>query len=370
MALAPRHFGRYTLLKRIARGGMGQVFLAAHRRAGGADRPCAIKTVLRGRSYDVAQRFREEGWLLVSMNHPNVVDVFEMGRVGLEFYLAMELVQGRDLGQVMLAVLRQRKLVSLAAALYIIRELLAAVSYCHQHTDEFGAHLGLIHRDISPGNILLSHDGELKLADFGLAQSTRKLAHTQPEIVLGKIGYMAPERLVGPSVDQRADIFSVGVVLFELLAGKRYAPAERPEEYLHQLHLRSQRRGSLFCSDVPWALVRIAAQALSVDPGRRYSSAAHFQREVSALLSQIAPAFGAADFAREVMAPNFSAGHDRQELQALLQQARGAAAETSHRTGCWPLPRLGDGGAAQEDEQEEGPLSGLALIPTAVGEPC
>ncbi|MBW2731786.1 MAG: serine/threonine protein kinase [Deltaproteobacteria bacterium] len=301
----PRIFGRFVLIDRLAKGGMGEIFVAAPRVANGRSKLCAVKTILRGRSRDFAQRFREEGALLTSMRHPNVVDVFEMGRVGLEHYMAMEMVVGQDASRLLRRGHRLQRLLPPAGALWIIHQLLAALAYCHRHTDECGSALGVIHRDVSPGNVLVSYDGYVKLADFGLAYSARKITRTAPDVVLGKMGYMAPERLLGAPTDQRADIFAAGVLLFELLTGVRFAPSRMANEFLRMAARRAHHVPSMLRPALPQAVDRLVQRAVAMDPDQRFSSAEAFQEALCGVLAAIDPTYGARQLAEEVMAPWF-----------------------------------------------------------------
>lgn len=321
MPTTPRTFGNYYLLERIASGGMGEVYAAVARAPQGFGKLCALKTILpshRGGRSDFAGRFRDEGRLVISMNHPNVVSVYEMGRVAEEFYLAMELVEGKDLGQLLTRCWRAQRLLPIPTVLYLVRELLSALDYCHRHTDEHGAHLGLIHRDVSPANVLVSYDGFVKLADFGLAKSHRKLIHTQPQVVLGKPGYMAPERLLGTAVDHRTDIFSAGILLFELLTCERYAPAREPELYLKELVRRQKTPPSALRPDVPPAVDDLVARAVAMDSRARFGSAEEFADALQRVLVQIDPLYGPRQLARQVMGTLFHPTQERRRVQALL----------------------------------------------------
>ena len=199
--MRPCCFGRYILVDRLARGGMGEVYVAVGRGPWGREKLVALKKILPAlsREPEFRARFQDEARLVIPMSHPNVVQVFEVGRAGDDYFIAMEFIEGPNLGEFLAALCRQqtRRRLPVTAALYVIRELLAGLDYCHHRTDPKGLHLGLVHRDVSPSNVLLSYDGAVKLADFGLALSRFKAYQTQPDRVLGHLGYMAPEAMDG-----------------------------------------------------------------------------------------------------------------------------------------------------------------------------
>ncbi len=318
----PRRFGRYYLLERIATGGMGEIYAAVSRAPQGFGKLAALKTILphsRGRRPDFAGRFRDEGRLVISMNHPNVVAVYEVGRVERdEYYLTMELVEGQDLGKLLTHCWRRQIALPVPAALYLVLQVLEALTYCHRHTDEHGAHLGLIHRDISPANVLVSYDGHVKLADFGLAKSHRKLIHTQPQVVLGKPGYIAPERLLGTPVDHSADLFAAGVLLFELLTCERFAPSRDPKDYLTEVVRRATDRPSMHRADVPPEVDELVRRATAFKPDQRYADADSFADAVQRALVASNPCYNSRQLSRTVMHELFDPAQDKRHLQSLL----------------------------------------------------
>lgn len=193
----PRPFGDYSLLHRLGRGGMGDVFLA--RAAGflGIQKVCVLKTVRADMTRDAeyVARFIDEARIVVQLSQRNICPVFDMGKVGESYYLAMEHVAGRDLTTVLRRAAERARSVAPDVALYLVSEILDALDYAHRLTDpSSGAPLHLVHRDVSPHNIMVSYEGEAKLIDFGLAASTLKLEQTESGIVLGKLSYMAPEQ--------------------------------------------------------------------------------------------------------------------------------------------------------------------------------
>ena len=220
----PRRFGGYVLVKPLARGGMGALYLAVHGQRG-LEKLCVVKTALphlAGRSY--VQRFKDEAKVVVRLSHGNLVGVFDAGQVHGEIYLAMEFVEGKDLRAVWNRCAQKGIAFPLPVAAHIVKELMRGLAYAHGFEG-----LRLVHRDVSPPNVLLSYSGEVKLTDFGLATSTLKLEKTAPGVIFGKVSYMAPEQARAETLDGRTDIYSAGVILWELLTGRQlFAAGARP----------------------------------------------------------------------------------------------------------------------------------------------
>lgn len=319
--MLPISFGRYVLVQRIAAGGMGEVYLAVPRTLWGFEKFFAIKKVLPTLSSDpeFLSRFRDEARLVIPMNHPNVVQVFEVGRVEEDYFIAMELVEGQSLGGLLTACWERQQVLPVAAALYMVRELLAGLEYCHRRTDEAGRQLGMVHRDVSPTNVLVSYDGRVKLADFGLALSSLKVYHTRPNLILGHLGYIAPEALGGLRQDQRADIFSAGVLLFELLTGQRFCPSPDPAIARQQLRARAQVRPSSLRAAVPSSVDRLVLGAVAYNPLDRYQSARAFHEAIQKELVSLDPFFGAAALADSVMGRLFDVEGHRRQIRELVR---------------------------------------------------
>jgi serine/threonine protein kinase len=324
VVMEPSLFGRFVLLDRIAAGGMGEVFTAVPINLWGFNKFFALKRILPslGASSEFLQRFQDEVRLVLPMNHPNVVQVFEVGRVGMEYYIVMELVEGRDLRQIMSRFYRWRHQIVLPipAALYIVRELLAGLDYCHQHKDALGKKLGVVHRDVCPPNVLVSYDGSVKLADFGLALSDLKAVKTDPRHLLGHLGYIAPECIKGAcTVDHRADIYSAGVLLFELLTGNRFLTTKDLRSILKRMKLRSAVRPSELRAEIPPSVDALVTKAVSINPEKRFTTARQFHDRLQRVLMHIDPVFGARKLAETVMEPVFQPRERRLRLRALVK---------------------------------------------------
>src|SRR5678816_3718860 len=229
----PQVFGRYLLVQRLSRGGMGEIFLAKHGLSG-FEKLAVIKKVLQHLSADeqFISRFVDEAQVAIKLQHVNVAQVFEVGRVGDEYFLALEYVDGRDLRRTLALLTHRRQRLPVDLALFIARELANGLAYAHRRTTADGASLNPVHCDISPPNALVSFEGETKVIDFGIAKSVMRATATDPKLGFGKFGYMAPEQLLrGGVIDFRTDIYAAGVVLFELLTSTRLYEAGPQPDY-------------------------------------------------------------------------------------------------------------------------------------------
>ncbi|CAN5575121.1 hypothetical protein BH11MYX1_BH11MYX1_22740 [soil metagenome] len=289
----PQVFGRYLLVQRLSRGGMGEIFLAKHGLAG-FEKLCVIKKVLPHLAADeqFISRFVDEAQVAIKLQHVNVAQVFEVGRVGDEYFLALEFVEGRDLRRT-LAVLGQRRLrLPVDLALFIGRELANGLAYAHRRTSNDGSSLNLVHCDISPPNVLVSFEGETKVIDFGIAKSAIRGTATDPKMGFGKFGYMAPEQLIrGGIVDHRTDIYAAGVVLFELLTSKRLYEAE-PEPDYRALAKKVAKGEHMLPSEVAPQLAPyddLVATALRPKAEDRYQTAAEFRDSIQQCLVGVNP---------------------------------------------------------------------------------
>jgi serine/threonine protein kinase len=213
--IAPQVFGRYLLLQRLSSGGMGEIFLAKHGLAG-FETICVIKKVLPHLSRDehFLSRFIDEAQVAIQLTHANVAQVLEVGRVDDDYFLALEFVEGCDVRRALTRLIEGGQRFPVELALMIARDVAAGLSYAHRRKDAAGQPLELVHCDISPPNIMISFEGEVKIIDFGIAKSALAGTATDPRIGFGKIGYMAPEQLVrGGRIDARTDIYATGAVL-------------------------------------------------------------------------------------------------------------------------------------------------------------
>ncbi len=297
----PRRFGGYVLVKPLARGGMGALYLALHGQRG-MEKLCVVKTALPHlieKGY--LQRFKDEAKVVVRLSHGNLVGVFDAGQVKGEIYLGMEFVEGKDLRAVWNRCAQKGIAFPLPVAVHIVKELLRGLGYAHTFEG-----LKLVHRDVSPPNVLLSYSGEVKLTDFGLATSTLKLEKTAPGVVYGKVSYMAPEQARGETLDGRTDLYAAAIILWELLTGRQLfaaistrSPGDDPQDDLLERVRHPQFvPPSQKASRVPRELDVILAKALAEKPAERFQSGEEFRIELAAFLAKNAPAMDGHQVAR------------------------------------------------------------------------
>jgi serine/threonine protein kinase/predicted ATPase len=269
-------FGKYQLVRRIGSGGMAEVFLARTAVAQGLTKQLVIKKIhpAFARSRQFAAMFVDEARIALGLNHPNIVQVFDFGQLGDTYFLAMEYVEGLDLLRLMQEVSRRRSRIPFGFCAYVVQQVAKGLDYAHRKTDDFGEPLGIVHRDISPQNVLLSFDGAVKIVDFGIARA--RDVHEEEGVVKGKFAYMAPEQARGELVDRRADVYSAGVVLFELATG-RPLHAGKGKEVLEQVKSGAIPRPRDINSDIPEALEEILMRALTFHKDDRYQTGRDLQ---------------------------------------------------------------------------------------------
>jgi serine/threonine protein kinase len=289
----PQVFGRYLLVQRLSRGGMGEIFLAKHGLEG-FEKLAVIKKVLPHLAADESfiSRFVDEAQVAIKLQHVNVAQVFEVGRVGDEYFLALEYVEGRDLRRTLGFLGHRKQRLPVDLALFVGRELANGLAYAHRRTSQDGASLNLVHCDISPPNVLVSFEGETKVIDFGIAKSALRGTATDPKMGFGKFGYMAPEQLIrGGMVDHRTDIYAAGVVLYELLTGQRLYEAG-PEPDYRALAKKVSRGEHPLPSEIDPILGTyddLVATALRPKSEDRYQSAAEFRDAIQQALVAVNP---------------------------------------------------------------------------------
>lgn len=274
-AFEPQSFGEYILHDRIGAGGMAEIFLATAQGIEGFEKRLVIKRILPTLSDDeqFVRMFIEEAKLCVALRHPNIVQVYDLGEIDLQYFIAMEYVDGRDLLKTLAACGRKKIGFPTDIALYIVMEVLKGLDYAHKLSGPDGSALGIIHRDVSPSNVLLSFEGEVKIGDFGIAKaSTRE--KTATGILKGKFGYMAPEQVTGAPIDHKADIFAVGIVLYELLTGHRLFAGKNDLAVLERVRdAVIDPPPRFYRSDLDPELERIVMRALSRDAADRFDDA-------------------------------------------------------------------------------------------------
>lgn len=297
----PEVFGKYVLVRPMARGGMGELFIAAAGETGGFEKLCVVKKVLHSlEDGAVHRRFLDEAKVVVRLNHANLVQVFDAGKVDGEYYLAMELVEGKDLRAVWNRCAQLHRRIPVDIAIFVIREVLRGLHYVH---DAMG--LDLVHRDISPPNVLVGYRGDVKLTDFGLAKSSIKREMTSPGVVFGRYSYLSPEQAKGLPADRRTDIYACAIVLWELLTGRQLFPSggRSHTEALEAVRNPKAPAPSSLVPGIPDGLDEVVLRGLARDREDRYQKAGEFRAALSEILAKNFPAADAdrvAEFMRDI----------------------------------------------------------------------
>nr|WP_257792148.1 serine/threonine-protein kinase [Myxococcus xanthus] len=312
-------------MRRIGAGGMGEVFLA---REEAPRRACVVKKVLPQlmASPQFAGRFRDEARVVVRLHHPNIARVYAMGEVEGQLYLSMEYVQGKTLSRLTYRLRQLGRTLPLGIMLHLGQRLCEGLAYAHDATDEFGNPLHLVHRDLSPANVCISYAGEVKIIDFGAAQSTLKEQQTAPRVVIGNLTYMAPEQARKRFVDRRADVYAVGALLWELFAWKPLAQRGDPVERWRRAAYPQWEPAGSVRQGVPTSVDAFLMRALASEPDNRFPDAAAMGAELARMKAKLAPNVGDADVAR-LIAAAFPREKKAEELvlRELLREPRSRA---------------------------------------------
>ena len=309
----PLRFGQYVLLDRINVGGMAEVFKAKAFGVEGFEKIVAIKRILPTMSEDdeFIKMFVDEARITVQLHHENIVQVHELGRESGQYYIAMEYVSGRDMRQVLDAMKKQGLTIPVSTAAYIASSVAEGLDYAHHKADANGNNLNLIHRDVSPQNILVSYDGAVKITDFGIAKAEDRASKTQAGVLKGKFAYMSPEQVRGQTIDGRSDIFAVGILLYEMVTGERLFLGESDFSTLDKVRKAEVRPPSELNADLPPALEAIILKALAREPGDRYLRGAELAEALEQFLIEDTTIFSAKRM-RSFMEQHFSEDRERE----------------------------------------------------------
>jgi tRNA A-37 threonylcarbamoyl transferase component Bud32 len=286
-ATANDMMGRYTLLDRIGEGGMAEIYIAASHGAEGFERRFVVKRLHQhlARRKEAVSQFIDEARLQAQLVHSNIVPVFDFGRVGEEYFLALEYIHGRDLEKLLQRHIQVfNRPLDMRVVAYLIHEVLEALAYAHSKRDQTGRPLEIVHRDISPANVLISYQGEVKLTDFGIVKAGQRVSQTEMGMVKGNASFMSPEQARGSKVDARSDLFSTGVVMFCCLTGQALYKGETTLNQLVRAAVGPATAQFQQIETLPPQSVHVLSRALMLDPAHRYQSAADFARELAPLI--------------------------------------------------------------------------------------
>ena len=288
----PRKFGKYTLMRKLATGGMAELYLAIHRSISGFEKLVVIKQILPKFTADAefVQMFMDEARIAATLSHPNIIQIFDVGAVGDRYFIAMEFIHGEDVRSIVRGmVAKQMREFPLEHALSIVSGICAGLDYAHSFKGFAGEDLNIVHRDISPQNILVTFTGDVKLVDFGIAKAALKSRSEAPATTTGKsddgqlrgkFPYMSPEQCRGLSLDHRSDIFSLGIVMFELTTGRRLFRGKNEVDTIRRIVEDPYPLPTKIRPGYPPALEPIVMRALARERDARYSSARELQADI------------------------------------------------------------------------------------------
>ena len=291
-------FSKYILVKKIATGGMAEIFLASRGEGLGVNQFVVIKRILPHLS--VSKRFKKmfknEGRVTSKLRHSNMVSIYEFGCTDNQYYIVMEYISGCSLKDLTHKLKKKKVLFSIPSVLNIVRQMASVLHYIHTYEDvETGRPLNLIHRDLSPHNIMIGFNGDIKLIDFGIAKDTEK-DHTGTGIIKGKFSYMSPEQVRGETLDYKTDIFSLGIVFWELLTGRRLFSGSNVTNIIDQIKSCKIESISSIRRDVPDELIKIVNSCLHKNKSKRMPSAEQLERSLTLFLNKRYPRFSQFDF--------------------------------------------------------------------------
>ncbi len=281
-------FGQYIIEEHIATGGMADVYKARMMGMEGFQKTVAIKRIISSLtdSDEFVRMFIDEAKLAAQLSHNNIIQIFDLGKVDRSHYIAMEFIEGRDLRSILEECNERDVIMPISLSLYITTLLASALDYAHKKRDFENRDLGLVHRDVSPQNVLISFSGDVKLCDFGIAKAATKASQTRAGALKGKLQYMSPEQAWGKDIDHRSDTFSLGLVLYEMLTSEKVFAGDSELSVLEQVRDPIIPAASMKNSEVDAEIDRIVFLALNADREERYQSAQEFQRDLERVLRQ------------------------------------------------------------------------------------
>lgn len=309
-------FGRYLLLDKVAAGGMAEVWRAKMTGQGDFQRIVAIKKILPHVCEDeeFITMFRDEANITVQLQHSNIGQVYEFDRIDDIYYIGMEYISGKDVKNVWQYQRSRKMTIPLELACYIVQKMADGLDYAHSKRDNFGNPLGIVHRDVSPQNCLVSWDGEVKVIDFGIAKAADKAGHTRAGTLKGKFAYMSPEQIRGRELDGRADVFALGVCMYELVTGTRAFQAESEFSLLEMVRNVELKPPTMVNSAIPPEVERIIFKALAKEREHRYQTAGELSRDIQRYLLSLERCpdrHTLGQFLRE----NFTVEYDKERLR-------------------------------------------------------
>jgi serine/threonine protein kinase len=297
----PKKFGKYQLLQKIAVGGMAELYRSKVTRAHGFEKLVAIKKILPHLTDEgnLIKAFIDEAKLAALLQHENIVQIYDFGSIDDEYFIAMEYLFGKDLRKLTHKARKTAVPLGLENTLFIISRICAGLDYSHNLKDLQGKPLNIIHRDINPQNIFLTYEGQVKIIDFGIAKAASHNSTTHEGLIKGKLAYMSPEQATGKPIDHRSDIFSTGIIFYELLAGRRMFEGETMEVYSLVREARYEPLVKLK-PDLPAQLHEIVERALAKEPDQRYQTCGEMLADLEECIFEMSVRLNGRSFANFV----------------------------------------------------------------------
>jgi serine/threonine-protein kinase len=348
----------YRLIAEIGRGGMANVYLAVALGPAGFNKLVVVKKTRRDLAGegDILAMFLDEGRLAARMNHPNVVQTYEVGQDGERYFITMEYLDGQPYSRVLS---RMRERMPLHLHLRVLADMLAGLHHAHELRDFDGTPLGVVHRDATPQNVFITYDGSIKVVDFGIAKALDQSSQTRTGVVKGKVTYMSPEQVRGEPLDRRSDVFAVGVMLWEAIAGRRMWDELPDVTVVHELMYDNIPALRVAAPAVPPELAAICDRALSSRREGRYATALEMQRDLEAWLARTGLPASARDVG-ELIAPAFE--NERARVRAVIE----SQLRDTRWTGVQPRATARDLPSIEVSPASAQLLSGEASGPTAI----
>lgn len=359
-------FGKYILLEKLASGGMAEIYLAKSLGAQGINKFLAVKRILPQfcELPEFKEMFREEANVSVNLRHSNVVPIFDFGEERNQLYLVMDYVEGRNLRQILNELKKQQVQFSVEQICYVIREAAAGLDHAHRCIDgSTGRPLNIIHRDISPQNIMVSYEGEVKIIDFGIAKAATQIEATKAGTLKGKFGYMSPEQSEGHELDVRTDIFALGIVLWELLANDRLFTGSSEAAILRKIRECQIPPIRKINPNVSPELEKIVNKVLAKDPSLRYQTASALHKDLNRFLNTLYPDFNAQDFA--IFIKNAFSQAYQESKRKLVEYSNARDAQSLPENEKPPIPPAGSALRESTVIDHAGPAEGALAIDTS-----
>ena len=352
----PSRFGKYLLLERVNVGGMAEVFKAKTTGVAGFERILAIKRILPNlvEDDDFIRMFIDEARIAVQLNHANIVQIYELGKQGEHYYIAMEYVPSRDLRGILDRLRASGQLMPISQAAYVTAKVAEGLDYAHRRKDPQGNPMNIIHRDVSPQNVLVGFEGEVKVIDFGIAKAANRASKTQAGVLKGKFGYMSPEQVRGLPIDRRSDIFAVGVLLYEMLTGERLFIGESDFSTLERVRNADVIPPTSFNKKISPQLEQIVLKTLAREVEDRYQWASELAVDLQNFVADNAGSFNARRLStsmRDMYA--LEVAQEKKKLEEFLRVSGEDVADKGAPLKVLPLPQRGATAMAQAPQADD-----------------